>query len=328
MDKPLRDTTELDDGRIIEAVEIAGHGLRIKVLSLGAAIQDLRLDGYGHPLVLGYQEVSSYADNAAYIGAIVGRYANRIAKGQVTLDGTAYQLDLNNNGNSLHGGADGTSAQNWTFKEVGADFATLTLNLPDGHMGFPGELSITCTYQILPDATLDIKLNATTDTLTLCNLAPHVYFNLDGTESVADHQLKIEADHFTPTDTFGIPTGEIKDVSQSNLDFRAARPANDAEIDFNFCTRETTSELQANATLTGPDGLSLTVYSNQPGLQVFNGPGLDVAHLGLHGQHMGAYAGVAFEPQNWPDSPNHENFPSSVLKPGETYLNHSRFVFK
>lgn len=328
MDKALAQTTyTLPDGRDVQEVTIAGHGLTAKILTLGAVLRDLRLDGHAPPLVLGYENVDSYAKNPGFLGAVVGRYANRIKDGQFELDGQLFQLDCNDNGNALHGGANGTWAQTWTIAEIGADFVALTLSLPDGHMGYPGQLDITCRYALLPDATLDIRLSARTDALTLCNLTPHGYFNLDGRADIADHILELRSGAYVPVNGSGIPLGHIE-RNDLAMDFRTAKAANSAELDVSFCFDAPSNGLQTNAILkSSTSGRQLEVRSNQPGLQVFNAAQMHAPDKGHSGAPYGPYCGVAFEPQIWPDAPNQPGFPNATLRPKDSYLNHSQFIF-
>ena len=314
------------DGRDVVTVTLEGHGLSAEILSLGATLRDLRLDGHTPPLVLGHEDLSDYAQNPGFLGAIVGRYANRIHKGRVEIDGVAYQLATQDRGNALHGGPDGTFAQNWTITELSETQVTLSVTLPDGHMGYPGALKITATYRLMPDATLDLVISAQTDKTTLCNLAPHSYFNLDGTDDLRDHRLEVFADQIVPVDAFGIPPGHLSPVKDSEFDFRQPRSAQGTDLDINYCFTPPDG-LHRNARLTAPNGRSVTVYSNQPGLQVFNAAEMDTEVPGLTGRRNGPFCGIAFEPQIWPDAPNQPGFPDATLRPGETYLSHSRFVF-
>lgn len=321
-------THSLKDGRTVQEVTLSAYGLTAKILTLGAVLRDLRLDGHEPPLVLGFQDVEAYVANSCFLGAIVGRYANRINEGRTLIDGRPYQLDQNNSAHLLHGGSDGTWAQNWQITALSHDQVTLGCTLPDGHMGFPGKLNIACQYSLLPNAMLDIQLSATTDQITLCNLAPHSYFNLDGTTQIKDHTLEIFADSYVPVDGAGIPTGGTRKVANNRHDFRAPRPANATELDVSYCFDTDAKTLRDNARLTSiSSGRTLTVRSNQPGLQVFNAPQMVTDANGLNRTPYGPYCGIAFEPQIWPDAPNQPDFPDAHLHPGETYLNHCQFAF-
>lgn len=327
MDKALPNRThDLPDGRDMQEVTLRGHGLTAKVLTLGAVVRELNLEGHARSVVLGYENVTSYVTNHGFLGAIVGRYANRLKDGQFQIDGQRFQVDRNDNGNALHGGSQGTWAQIWEIAEQGDDFVTLTLTLPDGHMGYPGQLDIACCYIVKPNATLDVQITAQTDAPTLCNLTPHCYFNLDGHPDVANHQLQINSARFVPVDTAGIPFGRIES-SDASMDFRSPRPAHNVNLDVSYCF-DTSQELQEQAVLTSDiSGRSVTVLSNQPGLQVFNAAEMQTPENGHTGTPYGPFCGVAFEPQIWPDAPNQPGFPNAVLRPGETYLNHSQFRF-
>ncbi|MEJ5218924.1 aldose epimerase family protein [Cognatishimia sp. D5M38] len=327
MDKALPNRTHvLSDGRDVQEVTLRGHGLTAKVLTLGAVVRELKLEGHEPSVVLGYENVASYVTNHGFLGAIVGRYANRLKDGQFQIDGQRFQVDRNDNGNALHGGSQGAWAQIWEIAEQGDDFVTLTLTLPDGHMGFPGQLDIACRYSVMPNATLDIQITAQTDAATLCNLTPHCYFNLDGHADVTNHQLQINSAHYVPVDAAGIPFGRIES-SDASMDFRSPRPAHNANLDVSYCF-DTSQGLQEHARLTSHiSGRSVTVLSNQLGLQVFNAAQMQTPENGHAGTPYGPFCGVAFEPQIWPDAPNQPGFPNAVLRPGETYLNHSQFRF-
>ncbi|WP_370228418.1 aldose epimerase family protein [Cognatishimia sp.] len=320
-------TVILDDGRKVQELTLAAHGLSAKILTLGATLRDLRLEGHAPPLVLGYRDIQTYATNPGYLGAIVGRYANRIRGGRFDLDGHTVQLDQNDGDNHLHGGSDGCSSQIWQVEDHQADVLSLSLTLPDGHMGFPGALHLQCQYTLLPNATLDIQITGHSDKPTLCNLAPHSYFNLDGSAAIENQMLQIPSQLYVPVGTAGIPLGHVE-TAEEHMDFRTPRAANSTPLDVCFCFDADGTTLQRNATLNSTtSGRSLEVWSNQPGLQVYNAPQMQTEDAGLLGAPYGPYCGIAFEPQIWPDAPNHPSFPSAVLRPGETYLNHSQVRF-
>ncbi len=320
----------MPDGRAVHRVTLTGGGLTAHVLTYGAVLQDLRLEGHDAPLVLGFPDFAPYLTDSPYFGATVGRFANRIRGGHLELDGQAYQLDTNDGGrHMLHGGADGLSGGLWEIDEIAGDHATFTAELPDGHMGFPGTLKCSVTFALTEGGTLDIKMRADTDKTTLCSLAHHSYFTLDDAETVSQHQLQIAAESYTPVDDTLIPTGEIAPVSGTQFDFRAAAPLSQAyPVDHNFCLSNARQPLRQVARLQSlASGVRMDCLTTEPGLQVYDGSGIAIEAPGLRGQKMGACAGVAMEPQVWPDAHHHKDFPQAVLRPGETYHQHTQFVF-
>lgn len=321
------------DGRQVDRIVLQGGGLTAFVLTHGARLQDLRLDGVPYPLVLGAPDLAPYLSHMRSFGAMVGRFANRIGDARFEIDGAAYHTDRNYLAkHTLHGGSGGAGTAVWDIGDVDADRVTLTLRLPDGHMGFPGELSVKVAYALPDDGALHIEISATADAATVCNFAHHSYFNLDGKPHVAAHELEVDAETYLPVDAELIPTGEIAPVAGTRFDFRARRPIGAQDYDCNFCLSRGPRPIRRAARLSGPrSGLTLTVETDAPGLQVYN-----AAHLpedrqagidGLEGRRYGKYAGLALETQTWPDAPNHPGFPSAVLRPGETYRHTVRYAF-
>ncbi len=319
-------------GAPVERAQITGQGLTAWILTWGAVVQDLRLDGAPQPLVLGFPSFPPYLDSTAYFGAMVGRLANRIAGGRASIAGVAQRLDRNDGGrHTLHGGRNGSGRRLWRLEDAGEEVVTLRCALPDGHMGFPGNLDAVATYRIAAGPALVLELSAETDAETLCGFAHHSYFNLDGAETIHDHRLRIDADAVLPVDDELIPTGEVMQVAGTAFDFRAARPIGAAGIayDHNFCLSEDQRPLRAVAALSGPrSGLTLTLATTEPGLQVYTGAALSTgATPGLTGMPYGPYAGVALEPQVWPDAPNRPWSGQARLRPGEVYRQTSAFRF-
>jgi len=317
-------------GDAVRRVTIAGGGLTAAVLTYGAVLQDLRLDGHAPPLVLGFERIEHYLHHSVFFGAIVGRYANRIAHGRYRIDGRDYQADRNDRGNTLHGGRHGIDRQNWTLGDHGADFATLTLTDPADISGFPGNLSITCTYR-LRDSEMRVELSARTDVPTLCNLAHHSWFNLDdgGSGDIARHVLTIDAESYLPVDEAGIPTGELRPVDGTPFDFRRPRRIGQAALyDHNFCLAGSRRALTRAARLEGArSGIAMEVRTTEPGLQFFGGDIPPRSVPGLGGRRYGRSAGLCLEPQIWPDAPNHAHFPQALLRPGDTYRQVSIYRF-
>ena len=329
----LRRFGTLPGGATVDAATIAGGGLTATVLTYGAVLQDLRLAGHRPPLVLGFETLDAYLAHSRFFGATAGRCANRIRDGRFTLDGRDHQLDRNFLGkHHLHGGSASIGKRLWTLENVQPDSVTLSITLADGEMGYPGEMHIRQILSLPGGGMLDIAMEARSDAATLCNLAHHSSFNLDGTDTILDHELQVTADHFLPVDGELIPTGEIAPVGGHAFDFRQPRRLREVcaqkRIDHNFCLAGRRRQLTHAATLRAPaSGVSMDIRTTEPGLQVYDGAPLDVPVPGLDGRRMGAHAGMALEPQVWPDAIHHPAFPQAILRPGETYRQHTRFVF-
>ncbi len=215
----------MPDGGVVERHRIEGGGLVAHVLSYGAVLQDLRLEGHDAPLVLGFEEFAPYLTDSPYFGAIAGRCANRIGEGQFEIDGVAHQVDRNfQDRHHLHGGRAGVGKRNWTIESTAADRLTLRIELADGEMGYPGNMIARVTYACLAGGVFDIQISAQTDASTLCNFAHHTYWNLDGGTTTDDHEMQVDADHVTVVDAGFIPTGQSNDVTGTRYDFRKMRP--------------------------------------------------------------------------------------------------------
>ena len=308
---------------------IAGHGLTATFTEWGAALVDLRLEGVDHPLVLGLDDLNDYAAGKSnYMGATAGRFANRIGHARFTLDGTEYRLDANYEGrHTLHGGAQGTGKRVWTLSEKTDDAIVFTLELADGEMGFPGAMRIEAHFACVAGPTLRVTYKATCDAPTIVNLAHHSYWNLDGTDDVSSHSLTVKADRYLKVDDDMIPIGPA-DVSGTTFDFRAGRMLpGEGLLDHNLCLSDERVPLRDVAVLHAR-GLSMTLATTEAGLQVYDGAKLRTPVPGLEGRTYRAHAGVALEPQNWPDAPNHAGFPDGTLRPGQTYEQVSTFTFE
>lgn len=305
----------LPDGREVQAIWLRGPLLTARVLTLGATVQDLRREGIAHPLVLGYDSAAPYFAEGLYVGALVGRFANRIGGGRFVLAGRAHQVDTNYLGRHLlHGGRDGIHHQLWRIADLAEDRVTLALDLPDGHMGFPGRLSIRAEIAVAGDA-LSFDLCATSDAATPCNLAHHGYFTLDPGGDIRAQHLQIAAEHYLPVDPDLIPTGEIAPVAGTDFDFRSPRVIGGAGYDHNFCLSDRRQPLRPVARLQG-GGLAMQIETTEPGLQLYDG---------RHFERP--FAGVALECQGWPDAPNRPGFPDSILRPGAEYHALTRYRF-
>jgi aldose 1-epimerase len=324
----------LADGRKVERVRLEKNGLRAWIITRGAALQDLRLDRFTHPLVLGFDRLEDYLEHPRYFGANVGRFANRLNQGKVHISGRDYQLDLNERGiQTLHGGSDGSGNRLWKIEELGESHVILSDRLPDMHMGFPGALEVTLKYEIGPGPCLEIEICAQSDQDTLCNFAHHSYFNLDGSDTILDHHLQIEADTILAIDENKIPTGDLRNVAGTPFDFRKSRPVSwqgkPFGYDHNYCLSNARREPRAVAHLHGPGSdLTMTIITTEPGLQVFDGANTVSISQGHLGRLYKSNAGIAMEPQCWPDAPNQDNFPSAELAAGAKYRQLTRFKFR
>lgn len=317
------------DGSPVHRLTLQGGGLRAHVLTLGAIVQDLRLDGVAHPLVLGADQLAPYLGPMRYFGASVGRYANRIAGGRFALHGQRHDLSRNYRGrHCLHGGARGCAEHVWSVADHSDDSATLTMTLLDGDMGFPGRLDIALTISLHLGA-LTFDYTATTDRDTVCSLSHHGYFVLDDSGSLAQHSLRVAAEHYLPTDDDLIPTGAIAPVAGTDLDYLRARSLRDVALDHNFCLSNHPVPLRPVAWVASDlSGLALQVATTEPGLQVFTAGHLPLSGVvGRDGQALGRHAGIALEAQHWPDAPNHPDFPDATLRVGDTYRHTTRYSF-
>jgi len=316
------------DGRAVERVRISNGVLTASIMTWGASVQDLRLSGHAHPLVLGFDDFADYPLHSPYFGIIAGRCANRIRDGRFMLDGIAYELDRNDKGHHLHGGAPGIGERNWRVEQHDDRRVTLALTDHAGNRGYPGTCNLRATYEIRKPATLSLVLEAGTDAPTLVNLASHSYFNLDGSGTIGAHELRINAAHYLPVDSDCLPTGEVKPVAGTPFDFRSMRPIGDATYDHNFCLSDARVEKRDVAALSSRlSGIAMTVATTEPGLQFYDGSKLDLAVAGLGGRRYGRSAGLCLEPQIWPDAINHAQFPSPVLRPGNRYLHETDYRF-
>ena len=333
------------DGTLVEAVSLRGGGVEARIITLGAAIQSVRVPDRAGELAdvaPGFADLESYLADRQYFGVTVGRVANRIACGGFTLDGRDYRVPVNNGANSLHGGSPGFDKAVWELiatSEGDAATASLRHVSRDGDQGYPGTLSVTATYALDSKGQLSVDYVATTDAPTLVNLSSHVYWNLAGEGAAAgamDHRLTIPADHFLPTDEGAIPTGEFRAVAGTAFDFRRparigdrVRDAADAQIRFGrgydhnwVIDREVASEPRFLARLEDPgSGRVLDILSNQPGLQFYSGNFLDGTTAGKSNRLYRMGDMVALEPQMFPDTPNRPDFGSIRLAPDETYRN-------
>jgi galactose mutarotase-like enzyme len=330
-----RDFGHLPDGRPVGVLRLGSPpGPVLDLLDLGAAVHRLEItaaDGSRRNVVRNLDSPTAYLGSSAYLGVSVGRYANRIAGGRFVLDGQPVSVGVNDRGNHLHGGPDGFDRRLWTVEQHGPDGAVLALVSPDGDQGFPGELRVRATFRTTPDS-VRVEYEATTDRATVVNLTNHAYFNLDGdTAGTVDaHVLQVAADRYTPVDAAGIPTGELADVEATPFDLRRPRalgPAvrSDHEqvraargIDHNLVLRGD-PETPAAVLSSPASGIRLELFTDRPGLQVYTGNFLDGTERSAAGRLLRQGDGIALEPQLFPDTPNHPEFGSARLAPGQTY---------
>lgn len=324
----------MPDGTEVGRVSLNGGGLSASFLTYGTVLQDLRLEGHQEALVLGFESFDPYLTKSPYFGATAGRCANRIRDGHLEIDGISHQLDLNFLGkHSLHGGAVSMGKKCWTVRDISDNTVVFEIVLGDGEMGYPGALRALARFSLLSDGVLDIEYTATSDAPTVCNLAHHSYFNLDGSATILDHELQVSADHYLPVDDELIPTGELRAVAGTAFDFRTPAPIAQASrvglVDHNFCLSSERQSLREVALLrSSASGVTMRCATTEAGLQVYDGAKINIDHPGLSGTDMKANAGVALEPQVWPDALHHAGFPSPLLRPGETYRQKTQFTFE
>ncbi|WP_269179194.1 MULTISPECIES: aldose epimerase family protein [unclassified Modestobacter] len=346
------------DGTPVERWTLSNGDMTVRVLTYGGVIQTLEVpdeNGDVENVVLGFPDVAGYASDAdPYFGSLIGRYGNRIAGGTFDIEDETYQLPLNDGPNTLHGGPDGFDDRVWTATPVGNDrVAALRLELvsPAGDQGFPGTLTTAVTYAMDANNRLAVRYEATTDAPTVVNLTQHTYWNLggEGSGTIYDHELKIDADAYTPVDETLIPTGEIAPVEGTPFDFREPTAIGerirvaDQQIlygqgyDHNWVLdredngaregSDSEDALEKAAVLHDPDsGRTLTIATTEPGLQFYSGNFLDGTIVGTGGSVYRQGDGLALETQHFPDSPNQPEFPSTELLPGEEYQSTTVFM--
>jgi len=340
----------LDDGRNVQLFTLKNaQGTSVDIMDLGGVIVSLRTaDATGNitDITTGFDHPQQYLSGSGYMGAIVGRYANRIANGRFSLDGKQYSLAKNNGDNAIHGGLIGFDKKFWhtdTESENSEASLSLTLESKDGEEGYPGNLTAKVTYTLNDRDQLIIDYSATTDNVTVINLTQHAYFNLNGhgAGSVLDQEIMINADQYTPIDNESIPTGELASVEGTPLDFRTPKPIGvninssheqirfGSGFDHNFIiSHPVEGELTLAASVLSPStGRTLNVYTDQPGIQFYTGNFLNGTLIGKEGAVYARRNAFCLETQHYPDSPNKPNFPSTILRPGEQYVTRTVFEF-
>ena len=346
---PMKESFGVVDGRTVYLYTLRNaSGMEARITNYGGIIVSLKVpDRHGAlgDVVLGYDSLASYVRATPYFGCLIGRYGNRIAKGKFTLGGTEYTLATNDGPNHLHGGVKGFDKVVWSVQEsesVPGKSLVLTYVSKDGEEGYPGKLEVKVVYTLTDSNEIAVKYAATADKPTIVNLTQHSYFNLagPGDGTILGHELKIAADRFTPIDETFIPTGEIRPVRGTALDFTSfrtigARINEDDEqlryglgYDHNFVLNKAEGTFGLAARVVEPTtGRTMEVLTTEPGIQFYSGNFLDGSLIGKGGKPYKHRYGFCLETQHYPDSPNHPEFPSTVLKPGEEYTTSTTYRF-
>ena len=332
----------MPDGTDVELYTLTSdQSLEVSIITYGGAIISLKVpdrNGTLGDVVLGYETLGDYVRNPRYFGALIGRHANRIGMGKFSLNAIEYQLPQNNGVNHLHGGFNGFDKRVWNASEDG-EVLRLSYLSKDGEENYPGNLTAEVSYW-LSENQFGIAYRARTDADTIVNLTNHSYFNLKGEGTILDHELTLNADSFTPVSKDLIPTGEIRSVEATPMDFRKGKAIGSrirepydqlgftGGYDHNFVLDEYAGALRSVGRLyEASTGRVLEIFTTQPGMQFYSGNFLDGSLVGKNGMVYERYAGLCLEPQHFPDAPNHSNFPSTVLRAGEEYKETTVFQF-
>lgn len=341
---------KLKDGTEVSLFTLKNsNGVEAKIITYGASLISLKTPDKNNKyddIVLGYDNIEGYVNDKANFGVIVGRYANRIAKGKFSLDGKEYQLTINDNGNHIHGGINGFNKKNWELvnEESNDSLQSVTLKCysKDGEEGYPGDLVVKVKYSLTNKNEIKIDYEATTNKTTVINLTHHSYFNLTGNpnNTILDHEVMINADKYTPVDKELIPTGKIENVANTPMDFRIAKKVGkDINADFEqlklgrgfdhnwVINRNDNSVIKIAEVYEPNSGRLIEVYSDQPGVQFYCGNFLDGTITGKNGIKYNFRTGLCLEAQHFPDSPNKPNFPSVVLKKDDVYKQTTIYKF-
>lgn len=326
------------DGIPVEAVTLTAGGLTARLMTFGARLTELWVPGRNGTLadiVLGFDTVAEYHASTAYVGATCGRYGNRIRGGRFVLDGQPVQVDCNENGNHLHGGAAGLERKVWTIAKLAESRVVFTTVSPAGEMGFPGTVRASAAYDLSPEG-LTVTMTAETDAPTVLNLVHHSYFNLAGQGSgdVLGQMLRLDAPFHTPVDAGLLPTGAVLPVAGTPFDFTTAKPigcdiaAVPGGYDHNFCLGGAGRKMRGCATAWDPvSGRKMTLTTTEPGVQFYAGGSLPDGAAAKAGVRLCRFAGFALETQKFPDSPNNAHFPSSRVDPGRPYRHEMQYRF-
>jgi aldose 1-epimerase len=342
----------MPDGTVIDRYTLTnGRGMRVRILTYGGILQTIEApDRHGHTanVALGFNNLTDYLERSPYFGCITGRYANRIALGRFTLDGTTYQLAVNNGVNHLHGGNVGFDKRVWQATEIRERDTVglaLTRRSPNGEENYPGTLDTTVTYRLTTDNAIRVDYRATTDAPTIVNLTNHTYWNLagEGSGTIENQKLTLNASRYTPVDPTLIPTGSLDPVAGTPMDFRRSTAIGERirngfpqlvigqGYDHNFVLDRrdpTFRQLEPAARVTDPNsGRTLMISTTEPGIQFYSGNFLDGTLVGTSGNVYRQGDGFALETQHFPDSPNHPAFPTTTLRPGQTYRTSTVYQF-
>lgn len=335
------------DGKAVKLYTLKNkQGASVSISNFGGRVVSLLVPDKNNKLtdvVLGYDSIGAYRKKGEpFFGALIGRYGNRIAKGKFTLEGKEYQLQLNDGVNTLHGGTDGFFGKVWDAKQLDSTKLELTYVSKDGEAGYPGKLDVKVIYTLTEDNSLQIDYEATTDKTTIVNLTNHAYFNLngEGDSTILDHELMIDANAYTPVDSTLIPTGKLQPVAGTAFDFNKAKLVgqqigdNDEQLKFgkgydhNFALTHHDGKTPVAVVKSTKTGIVLSVITTEPGLQFYSGNFLTGADKdGKGGKSYPHRSAFCLETQHFPDAPNHPNFASTVLKPGETYKTSTTYKF-
>ncbi len=327
-------------GQDIDLITISNDSFSVELINFGATIKSIKTKDNNDRFVdtvLGFDTLAEYEKNDPYIGVTVGRFANRVAKGQFEIDGETYQLPINNGPNALHGGLEGFSHKVWSIEILDENSVKMNYFSKDGEEGYPGNLNVSVTFSVVDETSLKIDYSATTDKSTIINLTNHTYFNLNGSGSILDHNLKINAESFLPTDDTNIPTGEIRSVSNTPFDFTTVKPiGQDIAVentqlqygngyDHNYIISGKIDEVAVES-FSEESGIKMETFTTEPGVQLYTGNYL-LDTYGKNGQIYANRTGFCVETQHWPDSPNKPEFPTTVLKPEETFKSTTIYRF-
>ena len=336
------------DGQALVTYKMVNKsGASVQLCNIGAALTGVVVPdrkGLLADVVAGYQDINQYLNDPAHFGKTVGRYANRIANGKFTLEGTTYRLNRNNGPNHLHGGPQAMASKIWISRvEDSGNAVSFAYASPHNEEHYPGNVNVTVTYVWNDNNILDIELRAVTDQTTILNLTNHTYFNLQGeaSGSIHDHLLQIHANHYLPTDKTSIPLGTPVPVTDTPFDFTKSKAigqdifADNEQLhigngyDHCWCLPLTDGSWQEAAVLTHPEsGRKVSIHTTQPGIQIYTGNWLSGSGTSKNGKPHEDRHAIALECQNYPDSPNRPDYPNCVLKPGELYLEKIRYAFE
>lgn len=309
------------------------RGLEVRAIDYGAVITSITApdrDGQRADIVLGFNSIAGYLGNHSYFGAVVGRYANRIANGRFTIDGVEYRLATNDGAHHLHGGAVGFDKAMWQAEELATENGLFfSYHSADGEEGYPGSLVVRVTYKLTDRNQLVIDYQASSNAATHVNLTQHSYFNLagEGNGDVLEHELTIDADHYTPVDSTLIPTGVREPVAGTAFDFRRPRSIT-GDYDHNWIVNQHSGALRPVAHVLDPrSGRTLAVATTEPGLQFYTAGHLDGQQAGKSGRPYFRHSGFCLETQHFPNTPNQPEFPTTLLRPGQLYRSTTVFTF-